>query len=367
MNRHKRLREYCSEPSDLTISLWVGCEPTSPGCSYCAWSNTEARRGEYHKGGRVYRGRPVDWSRLKAFDRSGQLTGNRLIVTVNPFSDFFDIRDQTILDSRPGVPAPEISTYPETQDIARIQFFDVASCMTSVVFTIETKFPQNFENVLTRLLDRIDNDPVVSARDHRTARSVIAACLNGIPPANIWLGASVERDAYLGRIERLRSIPSALHFASFSPLLGHVDSWDPQGIGWVLISGEVIDDSRKSSLLSEFCRPVLTTWFDSILEKCEEPRIPVWFRQLGSIVCFPEYQEYSDHFGDPFYTIGSVIDPKCPLGTRRIVTTDQKARDPRTWPSRYRRREYPSALVVPPIFQDPIRWEVSGPGGEVSS
>src|SRR5262249_51310844 len=52
---------------------------------------------------------------------------------------------------------------------------------------------------------------------------------------NVWLGTSVESSAVLFRIGQLRTIPAAIRFVSFEPLLGSVASADLTGIHWAIV------------------------------------------------------------------------------------------------------------------------------------
>ena len=56
--------------------------------------------------------------------------------------------------------------------------------------------------------------------------------------ANVWLGTSVENEAYLDRIEVLRRVPARVRFISFEPLLGPIVDPDLTDIHWVIAGGE---------------------------------------------------------------------------------------------------------------------------------
>src|SRR5258706_2341682 len=61
---------------------------------------------------------------------------------------------------------------------------------------------------------------------------------------NVWLGASVEDDRVLGRLDDLRRVPAVVRFVSFEPLIGSVAAGDLTGIHWAIVGGESGPRSR---------------------------------------------------------------------------------------------------------------------------
>ena len=88
-------------------------------------------------------------------------------------------------------------------------------------------------------------------------------------PANLWLGVSVENEAYLYRVDLLRRIPASLRFLSLEPLLGPLPTLDLDGIGWVICGGE---SSPRS-------RPMAEEWAIQILVQCRQAGVPFFFKQ----------------------------------------------------------------------------------------
>ena len=62
---------------------------------------------------------------------------------------------------------------------------------------------------------------------------------------NVWLGASVESEDYVGRIDLLRQVPAHVRFVSFEPLLGPIINPDFAGIHWAIIGGEFGPRARR--------------------------------------------------------------------------------------------------------------------------
>lgn len=93
------------------------------------------------------------------------------------------------------------------------------------------------------------------------------------PPANVWLGVSVEDGARKGRIEHLRSAPAAVRFLSVEPLVGPVGSLDLQDIHWVIVGGES----------GPRARPVALEWVREVRDQCLSQQVPFFFKQWGGL------------------------------------------------------------------------------------
>lgn len=94
---------------------------------------------------------------------------------------------------------------------------------------------------------------------------------------NVWLGVSVETQAYDFRIAQLIDIPAQIHFLSCEPLLGPLTlDFDPSyywfgGIDWVIVGGE---SGPKA-------RPMKEDWALDILDQCRRTNTPFFFKQAG--------------------------------------------------------------------------------------
>jgi protein gp37 len=90
-------------------------------------------------------------------------------------------------------------------------------------------------------------------------------------PENVWMGVSVEREDFLGRVDALRAVPAAVRFLSLEPLLGPLDALDPSGIDWVIVGGESGPGAR----------PMDPSWVRSIRDRCIDRGVPFFFKQWG--------------------------------------------------------------------------------------
>jgi protein gp37 len=91
--------------------------------------------------------------------------------------------------------------------------------------------------------------------------------------SNVWMGVTVESEAYLERIDQLRRIPSAIRFISLEPLLSSLPELNLQGIHWVIVGGES----------GQGARPMKKEWVLNIQEQCRTADVPFFFKQWGGI------------------------------------------------------------------------------------
>jgi protein gp37 len=110
--------------------------------------------------------------------------------------------------------------------------------------------------VLTKRADRLEN------------------LSGGLPWAdNIWMGVSVESEAYAYRIDHLRETGASIKFLSLEPLLGPLDNLKLDGINWVIAGGESGPGARLMD----------PEWVISIRNQCVEAGVPFFFKQWGGV------------------------------------------------------------------------------------
>lgn len=90
------------------------------------------------------------------------------------------------------------------------------------------------------------------------------------PPANVWLGVSVENDRYSFRVDHLRDTAAAVRFVSCEPLLGPLPSLDLTGIDWVIIGAESGPGARSMD----------DDWAREIVAKARAAGTAVFVKQL---------------------------------------------------------------------------------------
>jgi protein gp37 len=92
-------------------------------------------------------------------------------------------------------------------------------------------------------------------------------------PENVWMGVTVENQAYIKRIDDLRKTPAQLKFLSMEPLLGSISNIDFTGLDWVIVGGESGPGSR----------PLKEGWVVQIKDQCDAVGIPFFFKQWGGV------------------------------------------------------------------------------------
>jgi protein gp37 len=90
-------------------------------------------------------------------------------------------------------------------------------------------------------------------------------------PPHVWIGVSVESNAYAWRADYLRRVPAAVRFISAEPLLGPVDELNLEGLHWVITGGE-------SGIGHRWCNP---DWVRDVRDRCVADGIAYFHKQWG--------------------------------------------------------------------------------------
>ncbi len=90
-------------------------------------------------------------------------------------------------------------------------------------------------------------------------------------PENVWMGVSVESDAYRRRVDELRKTRARTRFLSLEPLLGPLVNLDLEHIDWVIVGGES----------GPRARPMRPEWVLDLREQCRRAGVPFFFKQWG--------------------------------------------------------------------------------------
>lgn len=107
---------------------------------------------------------------------------------------------------------------------------------------------------------------ILTKRSQRLAR--MSASLSWQP--NIWMGVSVENQAYSFRVDHLRQTEAHVKFLSLEPLLGPI-ALNLEGIHWVIVGGES----------GPHARPMRKEWVLDIRDQCLRMGVPFFFKQWG--------------------------------------------------------------------------------------
>jgi protein gp37 len=132
------------------------------------------------------------------------------------------------------------------------------------------------KDVPTEYIHRVF-DVMVRASQHRfqvlTKRSLRLSRLSNALnwQRNIWMGVSVESQAYTFRIDHLRETQAHVKFLSLEPLLGPLPNLNLQGIDWVIVGGESGPGARL----------IQSEWVLDIRDQCQAAGVPFFFKQWG--------------------------------------------------------------------------------------
>lgn len=87
----------------------------------------------------------------------------------------------------------------------------------------------------------------------------------------MWMGVSVESEAYTFRADHLRQISAQTKFLSLEPLLGPLPDLDLGGIDWVIVGGESGPGART----------IREEWITDIRDQCRRNGTHFFFKQWG--------------------------------------------------------------------------------------
>jgi protein gp37 len=202
--------------------------------------------------------------------------------------------------------------------------------------------------------------------------------MNGKPPANVWIGTTVENQEMADkRIPELLKIPAVCRFISYEPALGPVDfsfdfysdwacrecgsrnvntevqvgpddvgtyqchdckymgegedaAWKSQ-IDWVIVGGESGNKAREFSI----------NWARATVHQCKESKIPCFVKQLGA-------DPRHDYEGVAVFTGPIEGETKVQIKNGPLRLKDKKGGDMSEWPEELRVRQFPSVNAPTP-------------------
>jgi protein gp37 len=111
---------------------------------------------------------------------------------------------------------------------------------------------------------------ILTKRPERMGALVRSKISDVLP--NVWLGTSIENADVTERADALRTIPAAIRFISFEPLIGSVGEINLSGIHWAIVGGE----SGRAA------RPIREEWIDEIYGQCSSFETTFFFKQWGT-------------------------------------------------------------------------------------
>ena len=275
--------------ADATFNSWIGCSKVSPGCAHCYAQSYGHRFGvEWGPGKPRRRTSSAYWRQPLAWNKQAarQLVGYQNIPDSG--KKLYEYR-------RPRVFCGSLMDWldPEVPVEWLADLLDLIRRTPNLDWLLLTKRPQLFTDRI--LAVKWDADSYW----HEHFTEGFAEWIRGwtdksnpTPPANVWLGATVEDQPHADeRIPALLAIPAKVRFLSCEPMLGPVDlslalqGWDvrqtmPDGdpeqfqteiINFVICGGES----------GPGCRPMDLAWARSLRDQCAAAGVAFWMKQLG--------------------------------------------------------------------------------------
>jgi protein gp37 len=111
---------------------------------------------------------------------------------------------------------------------------------------------------------------ILTKRPERMSQLVCSKIADVLP--NVWLGTSIENADVSARADALRTVPAAIRFISFEPLIGPIGAIDLTDIHWAIVGGES----------GRLARPIREEWIDEIYDRCFRYDTAFFFKQWGT-------------------------------------------------------------------------------------
>lgn len=192
------------EWTDHTFNPVIGCTRVSAGCDNCYAARENARR-------KWVTTTDAEGKEVAAWDGPRRRTGEsnwRQPLKWNGYCRKMGIRQRVFCAS--------LSDWADNQweTIWRVDLLQLIMDTPHLDWLLLSKRPQNIIKLLRQALQFAVGK----------LREWLERWLGGEPPANVWLGATVENQEEADRrIPHLLSVPAKVHFLSCEPLLGPVD------------------------------------------------------------------------------------------------------------------------------------------------
>lgn len=300
--------EWC----DATWNPWEGCSKVSPGCANCYAEARNHRYGmdNWGKGKPRRRTSAANWKKPLKWNRYATCSCDSGDTLVGGFCNYCGERTRS-----PRVFCASLADW--LDDEVPIEWLaDLLKLIhdtPNLDWLLLTKRPGNWHERINGAAQHLDRTGHIDIASRVYWWTDISG--SGIPPANVWIGTTVENQEFADkRIPELLKIPAKVRFLSCEPLLGPVDIEDylddivdggyvlgSAPIHWVIAGGESGPNAR----------PMNPGWSKSLRDQCQAACVPFFFKQWG---------EWSPNGDEKNWT------PKTPLHQFPIETPTEFAR-----------------------------------------
>jgi protein gp37 len=339
-----------------TFNPWIGCTKVSPGCANCyAEMSTPTRVAR--KNGREL------WGRGKTRQRTSAVYWKQPAKWNLDHQELIDDPDTKHFMERGILTVERHRVFPSLCDWLDdevpiewlAEFLKLIHDTPNLDWLLLTKRPENWKLRLLEARAIAANSCLGEDKSARPLRDWLGNWIEGEPPANVQIGASVEDQTRADeRIPALLKIPAKVRFLSVEPLLGpvsltktghdyeHTDclrgihrQFNSDGqcrefktlkVDWVIIGGESGPGAR----------PCNVEWIRDIVRHCKAAGVAAFNKQLGS-----------NPVGGRGWLAGSKLrsarhNPKNPSRNFEVALRHPKGGDPSEWPEDLRVRQFPN-------------------------
>lgn len=288
------------EWTDHTFNPWEGCTKVSPGCVHCY---AETRNQRFSGGANWGKGAPrrrtsvSNWNEPRKWNRDAAGLGPATLECPSCGVRWHDC-DCGFAQRNTRVFCASLADW--LDDEVPIEWLaDLLKLIQETPWLdwqLLTKRPQNWRSRLIEASVKMLSN-VGEPGDKYTEESyaMVKSWLFRTPPANVWIGTTVEdKQRADERIPLLLSIPAKVRFLSCEPLLGPLEFSNVSrrsdavqqlgkrallGIDWVICGGESGPQAR----------PIHPEWALSLRDQCKAAGVAFFFKQWGEWIARSQY------------------------------------------------------------------------------
>lgn len=318
--------EWC----DSTFNPWIGCTKVSPACDHCyaeAQMSTRLGRVQWGAGQQRQRTSDANWRQPVRWNaRSFWQCNTCGWRGESPHLDGLLDEGAPVLNLCPGCWPARVSVKPARRRVFCASLADWLDNEVPVEWLADLleliAATPNLDWLL--LTKRIGNWKSQLSRTCSLGSSVLVEnWLNGHPPANVWLGATVANQPEADRdIPKILAVPARVRFLSIEPMLGPVDirfSFSDAGVircprcmfatnnlqhgpcpndGATLCTDTGVDWVICGGESGPHARPMHPDWVRLLRDQCAAAGVAFNFKQWGEWRPPLEGEEYSTAMGN---------------------------------------------------------------------